>query len=322
MFPSAHKQKKPNVVQCTELVPEVRRQAMGRQHADEIELLIRPQEKDLGGFAVRRALPHEDRAMVGPFTFFDHMGPAQFPVGEGVGVRPHPHIGISAVTWLFDGEIVHRDSLGYVQAIRPGDVNFMIAGNGIVHSERTSEDEKARGARLHGIQLWLALPVSLEETEPAFTHYPAEAMPATQDDAVRATVVIGEAFGMISPVTSLSPTLYAEGLFTGAGTLSVPDNYEERAVYVVEGTVTTGTASCEAGDMAVLRPHVSADIHTVGPARVMLIGGEPFPEERTLYWNFVSSSPERIERAKRDWLDGNFAMVPGETEFIPLPDDS
>lgn len=286
----------------------------------DIERVIRTHEKDLGGFSVRRALPAPNRRMVGPYIFFDHMGPARFAVGEGVDVRPHPHIGIATVTYLFEGEIMHRDSLGYVQAIRPGAVNLMVTGSGMVHSERTAPEERARGAALHGIQLWLALPVELQETEPTFTHYPADCIPAVERGGARLAVIIGEAYGAKSPVAALSPTLYAEALFEGAEEIALPEGYEERAVYVAEGALALGDQRLEAGEMAVVRPGAAPRLTASGPARAMLIGGAPFPEERTIWWNFVSSSGDRIERAKQDWRDGNFAPVPDDPEFIPLPE--
>jgi len=288
--------------------------------ADAIELLIRPHEKDLGGFSVRRTLPSSQRRMVGPYIFFDHMGPARFPAGEGIDVRPHPHIGISTVTWLFDGEIIHRDSLGFEQPIRPGAVNLMTAGRGIVHSERTDPARKKTGATLHGIQLWLALPVALQETAPAFTHYPAEAIPRADGTNPQVTVIIGEAYGVRSPVEALSPTLYAQALFTETGTLALPDRYADRAIYVVEGSVSIGACDIDSGTMAVLRAGEAAEVRAAGPARVMLIGGEPHPEPRSIWWNFVSDSKERIEQAKRDWREGRFDPVPGEDDVIPLPD--
>ena len=290
------------------------------ERSDEVELLIRPHEKDLGGFTVRRALPAKVRRMVGPYIFFDHMGPARFPIGEGVDVRPHPHIGISTVTWLFDGEIIHRDSLGFHQPIQPGAVNFMTAGRGIVHSERTSPVERERGAMLHGIQLWLALPAELQEIAPAFTHYPAETIPVAESLEPRVTVIIGEAYGARSPVETLSSTLYVEALFSEPSQLLLPDNYEERAVYLVEGELMIGDCKLETGEMAVIRPSASATIRSDGPARAMLIGGQSYPESRTIWWNFVSSSKERIEEAKRDWSEGRFGSVPGEIELIPLPE--
>ena len=284
-----------------------------------IELLIRSRERDLGGFGVRRVLPSPDRRMIGPYIFFDHMGPARFPVGQGIDVRPHPHIGISTVTWLFDGEIMHRDSLGFAQPIRPGAVNLMTAGRGIVHSERTPPGEREAGARLHGIQLWLALPEHLQETAPAFTHYPADGIPSIAQAGWRVSVIIGEAFGLASPVEALSPTLYAEARFSEPAELALPDGYEERAVYVVEGAVQVGDCALAAGEMGVVRAAAAAAIGASGPARVMIIGGDAYHEARSIWWNFVSSSKARIEQAKRDWRDGRFAAVPGESDFIPLP---
>lgn len=290
------------------------------ERGGDVELLIRPRERDLGGFTVRRVLPSPARRMVGPYIFFDHMGPATFPPGEGISVRPHPHIGLSAVTWLFEGVIMHRDSLGYRQPIRPGAVNFMTAGSGIVHSERTPPEESAEGATAHGIQLWLALPSAEEEAAPSFTHYAAKVIPVTETLGPRLSVIIGEAYGLRSPVTAVSPTLYAEALFGEGGELPLPDAYEARAVYMVSGGATIGDSAIGEGEMAVIRPGTAGSIRTEGPARAMLIGGEPFPEDRTIWWNFVSSTEERIERAKEDWREGRFPPVPGDDEFIPLPE--
>ncbi|MDA9982839.1 pirin family protein [Gammaproteobacteria bacterium] len=290
------------------------------EHSDDIELLIKSHEKDLGEFTVRRSLPSARRRMVGPYVFFDHMGPSPFSVGQGVAVRPHPHIGIATVTFLFDGEIMHRDSLGYVQPIRPGAVNFMTAGRGIVHSERTSPELMHSGSRLHGIQLWLALPAEYEEVDPAFVHYPAEDIPVTHDFGPLVTVIMGEAYGIRSPVVTLSPTLYVEALFSEAGQLELPGGYTERAVYVVEGEVFIEGCSLTTGNMAVIRTGALVSIQSNLAARVMIIGGEPFPEKRNIWWNFVSTSPERIEQAKQQWKERCFDQVPGETEFIPLPD--
>ena len=290
------------------------------ERSDAIILLIRSHAKDLGEFTVRRSLPSAKQRMVGPYVFFDHMGPAQFPVGQGVAVRPHPHIGIATVTFLFDGEIMHRDSLGYVQPIRPGDVNYMTAGKGIVHSERTPPELLQSGATLHGIQLWLALPAEFEEVDPAFVHYPAEDIPVTHEFGPMVTVIMGEAYGVRSPVENLSPTLYAEVLFSGPEQLALPDAYTERAVYVVEGEVLIGDCALTSGDMAVIETGSVVSMKTSAPARVMIIGGEPFPEKRYIWWNFVSTSDERIQQAKQQWKDGDFVQVPDEAEFIPLPE--
>ena len=288
--------------------------------ADEVELLIRPRDRDLDGLKIRRLLPSAKRRLVGPYVFFDHFGPVRFPAGQGIDVRPHPHIGLATVTYLFTGEIMHRDSLGCVQAIRPGAVNLMVAGRGIVHSERTPPERRQEGAELHGIQLWLALPAALEETDPAFTHYPAADIPMVEGKGSRISVIMGEAFGACSPVRTLTPTLYVEALFAEPGRLDLPASRSERAVYLVEGRAALGTCLLEPGTMAVIRPGAEVSIEAEGPARAMLIGGEPLPEKRTIWWNFVSTSKDRIEKAKRDWRGGRFDQVPGETELTPLPD--
>jgi len=291
-----------------------------QSQADGVDLVIPSREQDLGGFTVRRSLPYRKRRTVGPYVFFDHMGPARMPAGQGIDVLPHPHIGLATVTYLFEGEILHRDSLGCVQPITPGAVNLMTAGRGIVHSERTAPDLRQQDKTLHGIQLWLALPAALEECDPAFVHYPANAIPVATGPDARVTVIIGEAFGAVSPVTVPSPTLYAELLFDGQGRVPVPENYAERAVYSVDGEILVGGAQLSPGAMAVLQPGAAVSVQAAGPARAMLIGGAPLPEKRTIWWNFVSTSRERIEQAKRDWRDRRFEPVPGETEWTPLPD--
>ncbi len=288
--------------------------------ADEVELLIWPRDSDLDGLTIRRLLPSAKRRLVGPYVFFDHFGPFRFPAGQGIDVRPHPHIGLATVTYLFNGEIMHRDSLGCVQAIRPGAVNLMVAGRGIVHSERTPPERRQEGAELHGIQLWLALPADQEATDPAFTHYPADDIPMVEGEGLRITVIMGEAFGVRSPVRTFSPTLYIEALFAEPGRLSLPASGNERAVYLVEGRAALGACPLEPGTMAVIRPAAEVSIEAEGPARAMIIGGEPFAEKRTIWWNFVSTSRDRIEKAKRDWREGRFDPVPGETELTPLPD--
>jgi len=287
-----------------------------------VEMVIRPRRRDLGEFSVRRVLPAGRRRMVGPYIFFDHMGPVTFEPGKGVAVRPHPHIGIATVTYLFEGEIIHRDSLGYTQAIRPGAVNLMVAGKGVVHSERTAPEESAKGPPLHGIQLWLALPVEKEEMEPGFTHYPADSIPAVQVDDARVAVIIGGAYGETSPVATQSPTLYAEARFGKAGgELDLPGTYTDRAVYLAEGAARIGGQPLEAGEMAVITSGIPTALTADGAARAMIIGGEPFAEERHIWWNLVSSRPQRIEQAKADWKEGRFDPVPGDDEFIPLPEE-
>ena len=282
-----------------------------------IELIVRPRAQDLGGFSVRRVLPARERRMVGPWIFFDHMGPAEFPPGAGIQVRPHPHIGLATVTYLFEGEIMHRDSLGFVQPVRPGAVNLMTAGRGIVHSERAGSDLHIH-SRLHGIQTWLALPADQEECDPAFAHYPAEGLPEIEHDGVTVRVIMGEAGGCQSPVQCHAPTLYLECRLSAGASLAPPDGHEELAIYVVAGKVRIDGQVLEAGLMAVVRAGRAPRVEAAEDSQVMVIGGARFGQ-RHIWWNFVSSSQARIERAKADWRQGRFAAVPGETEFIPLP---
>jgi redox-sensitive bicupin YhaK (pirin superfamily) len=255
-----------------------------------IELIIEPRERELGGFSVRRVLPARERRMVGPFIFFDHVGPAEFPPGEGIQVRPHPHIGLATVTYLFDGEIMHRDSLGLVQAIRPGAVNLMTAGSGIVHSERAGGDLEEH-SRLHGIQSWMALPIR---------------------------VIMGEFYGHDSPVTCHSPTLYLECRMPKGTRLALPLQHEELAAYVVDGSVAIDRRPLGAGQMAIASTGMSMRLQALEESRVMVIGGATLGR-RHIWWNFVSSSRERIEQAKSDWAGGQFDDIPGDEEFIPLP---
>ena len=283
-----------------------------------IEVVIRPKEKDLGGFSVRRVLPSADRRSVGPFVFFDHMGPAVFPPGAGIQVRPHPHIGLATLTYLFEGEIMHRDSLGYIQPIRPGAVNLMTAGSGIVHSERAGEDLD-RTSRLNGIQTWMALPEDKQELDPEFTHYPADQLPSFEVGPAAVTVVMGSAYGATSPVHQHSPTLYlAIGLPAGEA-VELPGDYAEWAAYVVAGAVVVGDEHCETHTMAVSGNGPAARVVAQEDARLIVVGGDPLGPRR-MWWNFVSTSMARIDRAKADWRDGRFASVPGDDEFIPLPE--
>lgn len=283
-----------------------------------VALKIEPRERNLGELTVRRVLPSSKRRLVGPFIFFDHMGPAEFSPGKGIQVRPHPHIGLATVTYLFDGMIMHRDSLGYVQPIRAGAVNLMTAGGGIVHSERAGDDID-RPSRLHGIQTWMALPDEHEEAEPDFRHYPATELPDLDIGGVGVRVIIGEAYGHVSPVKRSSPMLYLECRMPAGANLDLPDAMEEMAVYVVDGAVRVGGEACEEGVMAVLADGEMARVEASSKSRVMVIGGETIGH-RHIWWNFVSSSRERIEQAKRDWEKGRFATVPGDDEFIPLPE--
>jgi hypothetical protein len=266
-------------------------------------------------------LPAPGRKLIGPFIFFDHMGPATFPPGRGIDVRPHPHIGLATVTYLFEGEIVHRDSLGSHQAIRPGDVNWMTAGRGIAHSERTATQLRQATSRLDGLQLWVALPIRHEETDPEFHHHPARDLPTAEIAGARVRVLAGSAFGETSPVRTLSPLFYVDAAMPTGSELPLPNEHEERAAYVVSGSVECGSERAERGRMLVFTPGAAVTLRAVSDARLALIGGAPIDGERHIFWNFVSSSQARIEQAKRDWREGRFPKVPGdEQEFIPLPD--
>jgi redox-sensitive bicupin YhaK (pirin superfamily) len=281
--------------------------------------LINARQRDLGGFVVRRVLPAQGHQMVGPFIFFDHLGPTQFEPGRGIDVRPHPHISLATVTYLFEGSLEHRDSLGNVREIRPGDVNWMTAGEGIAHSERTPQLARAAGEKVHGIQSWVALPDGQEDVAPNFTHYPAKVLPQREFDGVSLSVIAGEAFGLRSPVASLWPTLYVHALFAQEATLQIPAEHDERAVYVVSGELALGENRIGEGQLLVLQPGDSPTLRAVRESRAMLLGGKHFPAPRYIWWNFVASSPERITLAKDRWAKRQFAPVPGETEFIPLP---
>lgn len=281
--------------------------------------VIGSRQRDLGGFVVRRVLPAASRQMVGPFIFFDHLGPTQFAPGYGIDVRPHPHIALATVTYLFSGSLQHRDSLGTVQEIRPGDVNWMSAGHGIAHSERTPQAARASGERVHGIQSWVALPDGLEDGEPTFEHHPASTLPTHAADGIELTVIAGEAFGRRSPVVTPWPTLYVHAQFAHGATLEVPAEHGERAVFVVQGELVIGETAVAEGELAVLEPGTSVTLRALGDTRAMLLGGAHFPTPRFIWWNFVASSQERIERAKVRWERQQFPSVPGETEFIPLP---
>jgi redox-sensitive bicupin YhaK (pirin superfamily) len=285
-----------------------------------VETVLVPRTSDLGGFEVRRALPTRRRRTVGPFVFLDLMGPATFEAGRGLDVRPHPHIGLATVTWLLDGELLHRDSLGTVQPIRPGAVNWMTAGRGIVHSERTPEAARAGGGRLLGVQLWAALPARDEERAPAFAHVQAESLPLVEDGGASVRLGAGALLGARSPVATASDTIFADLALAPAARFEVPADHEERALLVVDGQVAEGDATFLPGQLLVLRPRARAVLTAAGgPARVVLLGGAALDGPRHVWWNFVSSSPERIEAAAADWAEGRFPPVPGETESIPLP---
>lgn len=288
--------------------------------SDTLSRFIRPKAKDIGEFEVRRVLPAGRCRSVGPFIFFDHMGPANFAPGKGINVRPHPHVCLSTMTYLFEGEIMHRDSLGYAQLIRPGAVNLMRAGRGIVHSERAGPD-LSEPSRLDGIQTWMALPDAHEEADPAFDHYPAETIPSVDVAGVTVRVVMGDALGVTSPVRTLSPTLYLDVTLAADQALSIPREAQELAVYVASGAITVDEQD-EIADGVMGVTAENADLAVRGRAhgaRLIVVGGSPLGP-RHLWWNFVARDPDRIEQAKRDWRDGRFEKVPGDDqEFIPLP---
>ena len=284
-----------------------------------IDLLISPKTRHLGELAVRRSLPDRRRQRVGPFIFFDHMGPAEFQPGTGVNVLAHPHIGLATITYLFEGEILHRDSLGYVQPIRPGAVNWMTAGSGIVHSEKVTAEVLASGQRLHGLQTWVALPLDREETQPGFEHYPAGDIPSATVDGARIRVVLGSAFGLSSPVATHSETLYIEVDLEPGQAIAIPEA-EELAVYVVEGSVAVNRELVSAGMLAVFRSGASGSVAAETRAKIMFAGGDTLQGDRIIWWNFVSSSRERLEQAKTDWREQRFGSVPGDADFMPLPE--
>lgn len=286
--------------------------------------LLQGKKRDLGGFSVDRVLPSSlAHRAVGPFVFFDHLGPAVLPLGDGIQVRPHPHIGLATVTYLFEGEMVHRDSVGSVQTIRPGDVNWMSAGRGIVHSERSPDDARARPQPIHAIQSWVALPVDGEDGDPWFEHHPASTLPTFESPGVRGTLIAGTGFGAVSPVTVAMPTLYAVAAFEADATLTIDGAHEERAVFPVDGDIVVDGMPVPAGTMAVLTTRDAVDVVARTAARVMVLGGARLVPPRALDWNFVSSSRAAIEAARDDWRsfpNARFPQVPGETEFIPLPE--
>lgn len=289
--------------------------------ADAIEMVIVPRARDLGGFEVRRALPSARKQMVGPFIFFDQMGPALMQPGQGIDVRPHPHIGLATVTWLFDGSIYHRDSLGSSQPISPGELNWMTAGRGIVHSERTAPPELARERKVFGIQSWVALPRQFEETAPAFDHVEAHKLPVVDERGISARIIAGSLYGATSPVKTHSDLFYADVQMAAGSALPLPVEHEERGVYVAEGEIEVAGQSFMEGRLLVFRPGDHITLRAKSNARVMLLGGEPMDGPRYIWWNFVSSSKDRIEAAKDDWKQARFAIVPGdEKDFIPLPE--
>ncbi len=289
---------------------------------DSIETVIVPRARDLGGFEVRRALPSVERQMVGPFIFWDQMGPSEFVLGEGIDVRPHPHIGLATITYLFDGKIMHRDSLGTAQPIEPGDVNWMTAGKGIVHSERTAQEWRHEGdRRLFGIQSWVALPKSAEEAAPDFSHYDKSNLPVVEGEGKTVRLIAGSLYGETSPVTTYSDMFYADVVLGEGASLPLPFEHEERAIYVAQGEIEIAGDRFSENRLLVFRPGDEITVRAHAASRILLLGGEPMDGERYIWWNFVSSSKERIAQAKEDWRQARFDIVPGdEVEFIPLPD--
>ncbi len=293
-----------------------------------VALVLEPRERDLGdGFFVRRALPAGKHRAVGPFIFFDHFGPTRIAAGGGMDVRPHPHINLATVTYLYEGEILHRDSLGSVQVIRPGDLNWMNAGRGIVHSERTPAAARVTGATVHGLQLWVGLPRAAEESAPSFHHHEAATLPTLLRGGAEVRVLVGEAFGVRSPVATFSPVLYLDVQIPAGGAFDVPTDAEARAVYVVSGELVAEGRPYATTKMVVLTPGRPLRVQSERGARFVLVGGAPFPEPRHLWWNFASSSEARLAEARHDWLarrgepDGPFPLVPGDdSEFIPAPE--
>lgn len=285
-----------------------------------VVLEIKPRPRDLGGFEVARVLPARQRRMVGPFIFLDHIGPAQFDPGQGADVRPHPHIGLATVTYLFDGSFLHRDSLGTEQLVEPGAVNWMSAGRGIVHSERTPAAERQHPHRLYGLQSWVALPKAQEDAAPSFQHHARNTLPEIERPGITMRLIAGSAFGETSPVAIQSPLFYLDIAMSAGSRFVLPADYSERALYTVDAPVTADGVVCDARSLAVLKGGAAVEIAACNPTRLMILGGEPLEGERFIWWNLVSSSKERIEKAKKDWAGGHFPKVPGdENEFIPLP---
>ena len=292
-----------------------------RKSCDALERVIVPRSTDLGNFEVRRALPSAGRRMVGPFVFLDEMGPAEFRAGTGIDVRPHPHIGLATVTYLFDGEITHRDSLGTFVAIRPGEVNWMTAGRGIVHSERTAPERRLNGDTLHGLQCWVALPADKEEIDPSFFHRNADELPLVTDNGFTARVVAGHAFGARSPVVTASETVFADVVIDTGTTVPLDPDYEERAIYIVSGEIEIAGDRFTGPKLLVFRPGDRIAVRAVTASHIAILGGAALEGPRHIWWNFVSSRKERIEQAREDWKAARFDIVPGdEKEFIPLPD--
>ncbi len=281
--------------------------------------LIHAKEHDIGGLFVKRVLPHMEKKMIGPFIFFDHMGPSQFDAGQGINVRPHPHIGLSTLTYLFEGSILHRDSLGNNLEINPGDINWMTAGKGIVHSERETFETRSKPHRINGLQCWLALPESFAEIEPSFIHIKKEQLPVYIYEDVMIRLIAGDAYSMSSPVKTYSPLFYLDVAAGQGSKVERPNKHQEAAIYCIQGSVEVGGITMEENQFAILDPE--DDIHFKTSGRVILLGGEKFETPPHIHWNFVAYSKDRLEQARDDWSQGRFPVVPGDNkEHIPLPE--
>ena len=285
-----------------------------------IKRILKPKEKDLGGFSVRRLLPAAELRSVGPFLFFDHLGPAVFSPGKGIDVRPHPHIGLATITYVFEGEIMHRDSLGMVQPIRPNEINWMTAGKGIVHSERTPPSLRQAGHTLHALQLWVALPEKDEQTDPGFTHYDSDALPLVEDGNNTIRVMIGEAYGVRSAVRTFSSMLYVEVKLKAGQRIALPEHIDERAVYVISGRLIAKETEIAMHSMAIFDKSPGIEVVAHEDSTLVIIGGDSLGK-RLMWWNLVSTREDLLENAKKAWREGAFPKVPGETEYIPLPDN-
>jgi redox-sensitive bicupin YhaK (pirin superfamily) len=287
-----------------------------------LELVIVPRSVDLDDFAVRRALPHSTRRTVGPYVFFDHFGPAEFRSGKGLDVRPHPHIGLSTLTYLYDGEIIHRDTLGVNAAIHPGEVNWMTAGRGIVHSERTAPERRVDGEPLHGLQLWIAMMSKDEEIDPSFAHLGGNELPVVNGEGKTVRVVAGRMFGAASTLKTTSETIFADISLEAGAAMPLDAEYEERAIYVSSGEIDISGDRFDTGRLLMFRPGDRVTVKAVKPSRIAVVGGAPLDGPRYVWWNFVSSRKERIDQAKEEWKQGHFGKVPGdEIDFIPLPEN-
>lgn len=300
------------------LAPMDPAEAHGRSGA--VEIVVEPSSKDLGGFRVRRALPSIKKRMVGPFVFLDHMGPARFEADQGIDVRPHPHIGLATLTYLVEGSVFHRDTLGSAQNIIPGDVNWMTAGRGIAHSERSSPESRRTARQMTGVQSWIALPQAHEETAPGFFHHAGSSLPVLTDKGLQVRVIAGSAYGETSQVRVFSDTLYVDAGIDAGAELPLPMDTIERCVYILSGSIEIAGETFEEHRLLIFRPGDAISIRALTPARIIIAGGEPVDGDRHLWWNFVSSSKERIEQAKADWKARKFGLIPGDAEeFIPLP---